>query len=77
MTGRKGRVVKNENGEVIYESRCQGDSQLERVNMDEKERFMNGEKLIAIISEAASNGKYIEILFIWRFSIITKFCATI
>lgn len=56
MTGRKGRVVKTINGKTQYESRCQDDSSLERVNMDEKERFMDGKKLIAIISEAASNG---------------------
>lgn len=42
MTGRKGRVVKTGDGDVEYESRCQGDSSLETVNMDEKERFMNG-----------------------------------
>lgn len=57
MTGRKGRVVKvASTGEVKYENRCQADSTEEMVNIKEKEQFMDGDKLYAIISEAASNG---------------------
>lgn len=56
MTGRKGRVVQNENGQVQYESRSEIDVPLETLNVREKERFMNGEKDVAIISEAASSG---------------------
>lgn len=56
MTGRKGRVVRTDDGEVEYESRCESGISLEKVNVTEKDRFMKGEKLIAIISEAASNG---------------------
>uniref|UniRef100_A0A0R3RFZ8 AAA_34 domain-containing protein n=1 Tax=Elaeophora elaphi TaxID=1147741 RepID=A0A0R3RFZ8_9BILA len=57
MTGRKGRVVCREDGDVEYELRHAGaDVPLELMNMDEKDKFMKGEKLVAIISEAASSG---------------------
>jgi len=55
MTGRKGRVLKDEEGLVSYRQRNEEDA-LENLNILEKERFMNGEKFIAIISEAASSG---------------------
>ncbi|KAG8183494.1 hypothetical protein JTE90_003847 [Oedothorax gibbosus] len=55
MTGRKGRVVSND-GNIQYESRSEADAPLETLNMVEKQRFMDGEKHIAIISEAASSG---------------------
>lgn len=55
MTGRKGRVVKDEDGLISYRSRNEADA-LESLNIAEKERFMRGEKLVAIISEAASSG---------------------
>ncbi|XP_071551704.1 protein strawberry notch homolog 1 isoform X1 [Panulirus ornatus] len=56
MTGRKGRVVQSDDGQVMYESRSEADVPLEILNIREKERFMNSEKDIAIISEAASSG---------------------
>lgn len=56
MTGRKGRVISNEEGNVQYESRTDNDVALEILNVTEKQRFMDGEKEIAIISEAASSG---------------------
>lgn len=56
MTGRKGRVVHTENDEIQYETRAEQGISLEKLNLLEKERFMDGDKLIAIISEAASNG---------------------
>ncbi|KAL3107892.1 hypothetical protein niasHT_019893 [Heterodera trifolii] len=58
MTGRRGRVVAREStGEVAYELRtADSDASLEMMNMIEKEKFMRGEKLVAIISEAASSG---------------------
>ena len=58
MTGRKGRVVQDDNsGEVRYESRSVGnDATLETLNLHEKDMFMNGTKDVAIISEAASSG---------------------
>ena len=58
MTGRKGRVVMDDKtGEFRYESRCTDESvSLELLNCTEKDRFMRGEKHVAIISEAASSG---------------------
>uniref|UniRef100_A0A673JEI5 Protein strawberry notch homolog 2-like n=1 Tax=Sinocyclocheilus rhinocerous TaxID=307959 RepID=A0A673JEI5_9TELE len=56
MTGRKGRVVRRPDGSVRYETRAEQGLTIDHVNVREKERFMNGEKLIAIISEAASSG---------------------
>lgn len=56
MTGRKGRVVTNDNGSISYESRSELDVPVEILNITEKQRFMDGEKNIAIISEAASSG---------------------
>lgn len=55
MTGRKGRVVQTEDG-IQYESRSETDVPLETLNLTEKQRFMDGEKDVAIISEAASSG---------------------
>jgi len=58
MTGRKGRVVMDDKtGEFRYESRSTDETvSLEMLNCTEKDRFMNGEKHVAIISEAASSG---------------------
>jgi C-terminal domain on Strawberry notch homologue len=56
MTGRRGRVVQDCNGRVQYESRAEHDVSLENVNREEKERFMSGQKYVAIISDAASSG---------------------
>lgn len=56
MTGRKGRVVSNDDGSITYESRSELDVPVEILNLTEKQRFMDGEKNIAIISEAASSG---------------------
>lgn len=56
MTGRKGRVVQNDNGTIQYESRSETDVPLETLNLTEKQRFMDGFKDVAIISEAASSG---------------------
>ncbi|XP_023699098.1 protein strawberry notch homolog 1 isoform X2 [Paramormyrops kingsleyae] len=56
MTGRKGRVVSNDDGSISYESRSEQDVPVEILNLTEKQRFMEGEKNIAIISEAASSG---------------------
>jgi hypothetical protein len=56
MTGRKGRMVSMPDGTVRYESRSRGDVPLEMLNVFERDRFMKGEKYVAIISEAASSG---------------------
>lgn len=50
MTGRKGRVVQRDDGEIVYESR-KDETSLEMLNISEKNKFMDGEKNIAIISE--------------------------
>nr|CAD7265835.1 unnamed protein product [Timema shepardi] len=55
MTGRKGRVVHTQDG-IQYEKRSEVDIPLETLNLTEKQRFMDGEKVVAIISEAASSG---------------------
>ena len=69
MTGRRGRLVADHHGSVTishhhqqhggvrYEVRgADEDMPLEVLNIVEKQRFMDGTKLIAIISEAASVG---------------------
>uniref|UniRef100_A0A3P8YXD4 Protein strawberry notch homolog 2 n=1 Tax=Esox lucius TaxID=8010 RepID=A0A3P8YXD4_ESOLU len=56
MTGRKGRVVRRLDGSVRYESRAEQSHTIDHINLKEKDRFMSGEKLVAIISEAASSG---------------------
>ncbi|XP_060641049.2 protein strawberry notch homolog 2 isoform X1 [Anolis sagrei] len=56
MTGRKGRVVRQSDGSVVFESRAEPGLSIDNVNLKEKERFMNGDKLVAIISEASSSG---------------------
>nr|CAD7463383.1 unnamed protein product [Timema tahoe] len=55
MTGRKGRVVHTQDG-IQYEKRSEVDIPLETLNLTEKQRFMDEEKIVAIISEAASSG---------------------
>nr|CAB3265878.1 protein strawberry notch homolog 1 [Phallusia mammillata] len=56
MTGRKGRVIATDEGNVEYQSRAESDVPVELLNLTEKQRFMDGDKNIAIISEAASSG---------------------
>lgn len=56
MTGRKGRVVTTQDGQVQYEARSENDVSLDMLNLVEKQRFMDDDKRIAIISEAASSG---------------------
>ncbi|XP_047387207.1 protein strawberry notch homolog 2 isoform X2 [Sciurus carolinensis] len=56
MTGRKGRVVSRPDGTVAFESRAEQGLSIDHVNLREKQRFMSGEKLVAIISEASSSG---------------------
>ena len=62
MTGRKGRIVQDEKGDVRYESRSEQDTPLETLNLTEKDRFMNGQKDVAIISEAASSGISLQVM---------------
>ena len=72
MTGRKGRVVCDESGNINYELRAAQDVPLEILNLTEKQRFMDGEKFIAIISEAASSG---QCLCATRLHLVLRPCA--
>ncbi|GJP33081.1 hypothetical protein CLOM_g17646 [Closterium sp. NIES-68] len=60
MTGRRGMLVRTSTGggkgTVSYQARNSKDVSQEMVNMREKGLFMSGDKLIAVISEAASAG---------------------
>lgn len=57
MTGRKGRIVMMPNGQAEYQLRnAESEAAVDQMNMEEKDKFMRGEKLIAVISEAASSG---------------------
>ncbi|XP_062093056.1 protein FORGETTER 1 [Humulus lupulus] len=57
MTGRRGMLVRASNGKgVTYQARNTKDVSMEMVNMHEKKLFMDGKKLVAVISEAGSAG---------------------
>ncbi|XP_068654787.1 protein FORGETTER 1-like isoform X2 [Aristolochia californica] len=57
MTGRRGMLVRASNGKgVVYQARNTKEVAMEMVNMNEKQLFMEGKKLVAIISEAGSAG---------------------
>ena len=45
MTGRKGRVVRRPDGSVRYESRAEQGHTIDHINVKEKDRFMNGDKV--------------------------------
>uniref|UniRef100_A0A0D6R552 PHD-type domain-containing protein n=1 Tax=Araucaria cunninghamii TaxID=56994 RepID=A0A0D6R552_ARACU len=56
MTGRRGSMVRGPNGKIGYHPRNTKDVSMEMVNMSEKQHFMEGTKLVAVISEAGSAG---------------------
>ncbi|EPS61977.1 hypothetical protein M569_12816, partial [Genlisea aurea] len=57
ITGRRGMLVRSAGGKgVVYHTRNTKDVTMEMVNMHEKQLFMDGKKLVAIISEAGSAG---------------------
>ncbi|KAF8408555.1 hypothetical protein HHK36_004618 [Tetracentron sinense] len=57
ITGRRGMLVRASSGKgVTYQARNTKDVAMEMVNMHEKQLFMGGKKLVAIISEAGSAG---------------------
>ncbi|KAH9646135.1 protein FORGETTER 1 [Citrus sinensis] len=57
MTGRRGMLVRASSGKgVTYQARNTKEVTMEMVNMHEKQLFMDGKKLVAIISEAGSAG---------------------
>lgn len=57
ITGRRGMLVRASSGKgVTYQARNTKEVTMEMVNMHEKQLFMDGKKLVAIISEAGSAG---------------------
>lgn len=58
MTGRKGRLVRQKDGRVVYERRVVPSKAggTDTVNIYEKNCFMAGTKRVAILSDAASTG---------------------
>lgn len=59
MTGRSRRYIRNRAGKLVLESRGSGgtgEDAMNDINVIERSKFMSGEKLIAIISDAASTG---------------------
>lgn len=61
MTGRKTRQVMRRNlmtGQMnnCFEQRVAKDGPMDRINIEERENFQSGRKLVAILSEAASTG---------------------
>ena len=45
MTGRRGRMISLLDGSVQYQLRSEADVSLELLNIAEKQRFMDGEKV--------------------------------
>ncbi|XP_078433295.1 RING/FYVE/PHD zinc finger superfamily protein isoform X2 [Wolffia australiana] len=57
ITGRRGMLVRASVGRgVIYQQRSSKEVTMEMVNMHEKQQFLDGKKLVAVISEAGSAG---------------------
>jgi len=56
MTGRRGRVIQTDDNTFRYEQRGEAETTMDLVNYREKQRFMEDQKHVAIISEAASSG---------------------
>ncbi|KAF2918628.1 protein FORGETTER 1 isoform X4 [Oryza sativa Japonica Group] len=57
ITGRRGMLVRASDGKgVVYQTRNKKEVALDMINIHEKQQFMDGEKLVAIISEAGSAG---------------------
>ena len=73
MTGRKGRLVRDEDGTTVYAKRNEGlldehgrKVNQEGINLQERRNFMDGSKLVAIISEAASSGISLQVRLLSR-----------
>ncbi|KAK9798140.1 hypothetical protein WJX73_007295 [Symbiochloris irregularis] len=57
MTGRRGRVARNKSGKAVFQLRAKPDSsEMDSLNVKETASFMQGTKLVAIVSDAASTG---------------------
>lgn len=80
MTGRKGRVVSNDDGSISYESRSELDVPVEILNLTEKQRFMDGEKVRPVLGREgkgeAFSSKTIGFTLVSR-SVTTKLKNTI
>jgi hypothetical protein len=63
MTGRKSRMVRSADGRrFVLEARAKPESsEMENLNVSERNAFMDGKKLIAIISDAASTGISLQV----------------
>ena len=61
VTHYSSEVKKKIVSQIEYESRSETDVPLELINIRERERFMNGEKNIAIVSAAASSGISLQV----------------
>ena len=76
LTGRKMKLVYDGDGRVQMVQRAKAlDVTVARVNMAEKEAFMNGQKMIAIISEAASSGISLQVRLLSRLLPIASDCV--
>uniref|UniRef100_A0A6U5LIR1 UBC core domain-containing protein n=1 Tax=Corethron hystrix TaxID=216773 RepID=A0A6U5LIR1_9STRA len=56
MTGRKTRMIQRSDGTIKFEKRASAEYPSHRINIEERKNFQNGDKLVAILSEAASTG---------------------
>jgi len=65
MTGRKGRVVSTKDG-VQYESRSEVDVRLEILNLTEKQRFMDGEKVSGFLTSLTDECSALEVRVVCR-----------
>lgn len=73
MTGRKGRVVTTSAGTVEYEARNDCDVALELLNLTEKQRFMDGEKLVSCQVPLVSLLSVIYLVsIVWAHSFYTR-----
>lgn len=55
MTGRRGRVVSAPDGSIQYQLRSEGDVSIELLNIAEKQRFMDGQKVSCVCLASASS----------------------
>ena len=77
MTGRKGRVLAKPDGSYVYEPRAKDDVPLEVLNVAEKKRFMNAEKVCFISSKICKIANPQNVLRLKiRKSKLGLFCST-
>jgi len=66
MTGRRGRMVSLLDGSVQYQLRSEDDVSLELLNIAEKQRFMDGEKVQTIAMQYTGNITSAFVLYYFR-----------